>query len=113
VVDDIILEGKMGMIRLKDGEVQKLYLVGGNMLRKGDVELKDEGPVSGTINRVHRQAEGYEKDAFITDTKIPGDMEGQTIVVTHPDGKTHGYTIKKVSEEKEGTIIQVYGMDPG
>src|SRR5690606_38704018 len=26
VVDDMILEGKMGMIRLKDGEVQDMYL---------------------------------------------------------------------------------------
>src|SRR5690606_26473277 len=65
VVGDITLQGKMGMIRLKGGEVQGMYLVGGTFLKKGNVELTDAGPVNGTVIDVHRQAAGDHKNAFI------------------------------------------------
>ncbi|KRG11593.1 hypothetical protein ACA29_16575 [Lederbergia galactosidilytica] len=113
IVDDITLKGKMGMIRLKDGEVQDMYLVGGTSLKKGNVAITDEGPVNGTIMGVKRQAAGDSKNAFITEASVPDDALGNTIVITHPNGKTHGYRIKSVDIEDGNTVIEIDHMDPG
>lgn len=113
VIGDMILKGKMGMIRLKDGEVEELYLVGGTSLKKGDIEVTGEGAISGSITEVQRQAEGASRDAFITETPISTDIQGKTLVITHPDGKTHGYIVKEVKEEDGRTIIEIDDMDPG
>ncbi len=114
VVDDITLQGKMGMIRIKDGNIRELYLVGGTLLAKGNVKLTDSGgPVTGVISAVHRKADGHDEDAFITDTPIPDDMEGKTLVIISPDGKTYGYKIKRIRVENAKSIIEIDGMDPG
>lgn len=113
VVGDTKLEGKMGMIRLKDDKVQDLYLVGGNLLEKDGVKVTDQGSITGTINDVMRRAEGESMDAFIVDTKVPEEMKGNYIIVTHPDGKKHGYKIKNIDNENSRTMIEIDEMDPG
>lgn len=111
VVDDLTLEGKLGFVRLVDGAVSQMYLIGGTSLRKGDVELTDTGPVTGEVTAVERRGAGASRDAFIVSTQVPEAMEGRTIVITHPDGKTHGYAIAAV--EDDGTAVRIEGVDPG
>ncbi|PAV31260.1 hypothetical protein CIL05_00990 [Virgibacillus profundi] len=113
IVDDITMTGKMGMIRLQDDELKDMYLIGGSLLEKGDEQLTGNGTVEGTLTDVMRQANRDSYDAFVTDSYIPEDTQGSHIVVTHPDGKTHGYEIKEIIRENEQTIIQIDGMDPG
>ena len=47
------------------------------------------------------------------DTVVPEEMAGNTIVVTHPTGKTHGYEILNVSTADGQSTIELKGMDPG
>ena len=48
IVDDITLEGKMGFIRVENGKVKSMYLIGGTLLKKV-TELTHNGPFTGTI----------------------------------------------------------------
>lgn len=113
VVDDMVLNGKMGMIRLIDGEVQDMYLFGGTTLEKGEVKVTDTGAVSGSVTEVERTGAGDDRDAFITDTQVPTDIAGNTLVITHPDGKTHGFEVKEIAEKGGQTVIEIADMDPG
>ncbi|WP_066190944.1 heparinase II/III domain-containing protein [Gracilibacillus timonensis] len=113
VVDDTTMTGKMGMIRLQNGEVTDMYLIGGSLLEKGTEQLTGNETIKGTLTNVMRQAKQDSYDAFVTDTNIPEDTRGSHMVITHPDGKTHGYEIKEIMKENDQTIIQTNGMDPG
>lgn len=111
VVGDITMRAKHGLIRLVDGAVQSMYLVGGTLLKKGTAELTDAGPVTGVVTAVERRGAGADRDAFHTTTTVPTALAGRTVVVTHPDGKTHGYKIAAI--EDGGTAIRIDEMDPG
>lgn len=113
VVDDMTLEGKMGIIRLIDDHVDEIQLIGGTFIQKGEIEVTDHGSVSGEITDVLRMDEGESQNAFVTETKVPQDMVGHIIVITHPDGKTHGYRIKNINRADEKTWIETDEMDPG
>ncbi|HEY6740563.1 MAG TPA: heparinase II/III family protein [Actinopolymorphaceae bacterium] len=113
VVDDLRLEGKAGFVRLKDGQVQAMRLVGGTLLRKGDVTLTGDGPVTGVVSSVRRVGAGDDADAFVTEATVPDWVVGHTIVVRHPDGKTHGYPIASVDVADGRTVIGVDRFDPG
>src|SRR5699024_6700238 len=113
IVGDMVLKGKMGIIRLKDDEVEDIQLVGGTLLKKGQIEVTDKGSVSGDITEVLRKGDGDSLDAFVTETDIPQEMKNNTIVITHPDGKTHGYKIKDIFKQDGKTVIETDEMDPG
>jgi hypothetical protein len=112
MVGDMVLEGKMGFIRTEKGKVKAMYLVGGTSLKIGDTHLVSEGPAQGKIVKVLRKEAGDEYDAFLTDTKVPQGMKGSYIIVSHPDGQTHGYEIKDIREEGIGSLV-ILTMDPG
>lgn len=109
VVGDASLTGKLGLIRMAGGTVTKLVLIGGTALSSGGTEITDDGPVTGLITGVLRRADGDGTDALITDVAVPDSMIGKTLVITHPDGKTHGYPIKAIS----GQQVEIDGIDPG
>lgn len=113
VVGDMTLNGKMGMIRMTDGQVEDMYLVGGTSLKKGDRTVTDEGPITGTVSDVHRIAAGKGENAFVTDTAVSAAMKGNTLVITHPNGKTHGYEISGVKTDGGNTLIEIGDMEPG
>ncbi len=112
VVGDMVLNGKMGFIRTEKGRVKGMYLIGGTSLKIGDVELTSQGPAHGKILKVLRQEAGDKYDGLLTDTKVDQGFKGKYIVVTHPDGKTHGYEIKDIKEEGMGSLV-ILSMDPG
>ncbi|WP_152364650.1 heparinase II/III domain-containing protein [Microlunatus speluncae] len=109
IVGDVTLTGKLGFVRITGGTVTKLVLIGGTTLSSGDTEVTDDGPVTGTITGVRRRADGDPTDALITSVAVPETMAGKILVVTRPDGKTHGYPIKTVN----GTQVEIDGIDPG
>ncbi len=86
-----------------------MVLVGGTALSSGGTELSGDGPVVGTITGVLRRAEGDPTNALITSVAVPESMIGKTLLVTRPDGKTHGYPIKAV----DGQQVELDGIDPG
>ncbi|WP_010271000.1 heparinase II/III domain-containing protein [Paenibacillus senegalensis] len=113
VVDDMTLVGKMGLIRLKDGAVKEMHLFGGTLLQKGTEQVLAEGPASGQISEVLRLGAGDGVNGFLTSSDVSAALKGRTIVVTHPNGKTHGYPIKDIRAHGEYTLIELNEMDPG
>ncbi|MDF2719015.1 MAG: hypothetical protein K0R28_5940, partial [Paenibacillus sp.] len=110
---DIELAGKYGMIRLVNGAVSKMVLADGTLLRKGDQTLTGGGAITGNVTDVWRKVAGDPVDALVTDAAVPADMAGRTVVVTHPDGKTHGSVIREVRPENGRTLIVLSDTDPG
>jgi hypothetical protein len=113
IVGDIELHGQMGFIRLEGEKIKEMHLIGGTLLKKGNVEVDHTGAFTGTISGVMREVEGAAYNGFVVDSPVSDQVKGQYIIVTHPDESTHGYKIKEVIRENGQTIIQTDDMDPG
>ncbi|WP_246131964.1 heparinase II/III domain-containing protein [Paenibacillus hemerocallicola] len=113
VAGDISLSGGVGLIRLENGAVAQMVLIGGTMLRKGDSAIHGEGPTEGVVESVLRKADGDPVDALVTGTAVPDDTAGRCVVVTHPDGSTNGYPILDIVREEGRTLLLIDGTDPG
>lgn len=107
------LTGRLGFVRLVDDEATLLHLVGGTELTGGGSTLSSDGPVTGTITGTRRVIDQDEVDALVTTGEVPDWIAGHTLVVTHPDGKTHPYPVKQVSTDGNSTVIELDGVDPG
>lgn len=112
VVGDMLLQGRMGFIRVKDGRVSQLRLIGGTRLRIGDTAIVGSGPLRGTVIGTTRKANGDEENRLITAEPVPHKMNGQHIVVTHPDGQTCGHRITAISTYRGGSQLAIE-YDPG
>lgn len=112
-VDDIELQGGYGFIRTVDGEITKMVLIDGTKLQKGAKTVTGAGPVTGTVKQVLRQAEGAPYDALLVDAEVAADAAGKTVIVTHSEGKTHGYPIQEVRNTPEGTLLLLKETDAG
>ncbi|MBP1993778.1 S-layer homology domain-containing protein [Paenibacillus eucommiae] len=113
VIGDITLLGELGMIRLTNGVVEKMELIGGTLLKKGSQELTGADLLTGTVRKTLRQDNGQAADALVTDTPVPDTAIGRYIIVTHPDGSTSGFKIGDVREEQGQTILELAEQDPG
>lgn len=113
VIGDITLMGEMGMIRLADGAVEKLELVGGTLLKIGNQELTGSGLLTGTVSDTLRKENGQSVDALVTESLIPAAWAGRYVTVTHPDGSTSGFKTGDIRQEQGRTIIELAEQDPG
>lgn len=111
-VGDMTLQGCMGFIRMRGGQVCRMRLIGGTLLRAGDTVLTGEGPVTGKVTGTKRKAAGDRTDGFVTDAIIPDNVIGTYMVVTHPDGQTSGYRIADLIRCGGETILTT-DFDPG
>src|SRR5699024_6446737 len=109
----VTLTGRLGLARIVDDAATLLHLVGGTAITAPGAELNGTGPVTGTVTGTRRTFDGDEVDALITSTEVPEWVAGHTVVVAHPDGKTHGYPVKAVSTHDGDTHIELDGVDPG
>ncbi|MDF2725884.1 MAG: Heparinase II/III-like protein, partial [Paenibacillus sp.] len=113
IVDDIVLRGETGFIRMVDGEVREMRLVGGTLLKKGERELTGQGAITGVIGGTLRQANGDLYDALVTDTAVGEEAVGRYVIVTQSDGSTSGYEIGEVRREQGRTLLVLVEQDPG
>lgn len=113
VVGDITLIGNMGFIRMKDGEIKEMYLIGGTLLKKGNSFVTDKGPISGSKKQVLRKEDGEQIDGFVTDTDVPKELAGKHIVVTHSDGSTSGFKITDITTNTNGETVVQIDAEPG
>ncbi|MDF2663468.1 MAG: Heparinase II/III-like protein [Paenibacillus sp.] len=117
VVGDVTMRGEMGMIRMVNGTVTKMVLVGGTLLKKGSRELTGTGPVTGTISSTKRLDNGDGYNGFVTETPIAPEqaaaLRNRYVMVTHPDGSGGGYKIKDIRVESGKTAIELADYDPG
>lgn len=107
------LEGELGFIRIENGAVTRLDLIGGTLLQKGTESVIGSGFESGTIEDVMRRAEGDGYNGLVTSASVPSDAAGRYVVVERPDGKTNGYKIEAVRVIEGNTVLDIGDYDPG
>ncbi len=114
VVGDMALDGRIGFVRERDGAVERMTLVGGRLLQKGNVRLSGAGIIRGTVLGVLRKESGADMDGLVVDGSVPeGDrMKGLTVVVKDGAGFTLGLRLSDVVR-RDGRTILVLADDPG
>lgn len=110
---EVSLTGKMGFVRLQDGSATLLRLVGGTSLTAPGAELSGTGAVSGTVSGTLRIEDGEEVNAVLTSEEVPDWVEGHTLVVYRPDGKTLPYPIEALSSADGQSVLELGDVDPG
>lgn len=113
IVDDIVLRGETGFIRMVDGEVREMHLIGGALLKKGDRELNGPGLITGKVHDTLRLANGDAYDALVTDAAVGEDAVGRYVIVTQSDGSTGGFEIGAVRRELGRTLLVLAEQEPG
>lgn len=111
----VTLAGRLGIVRERAGKVVGAWLLEGTRLTAADMVLSSEiAAYTGELSASARRADGAAEDVFITDADLPlGDMlAGSWMIVTHPNGFTHGYEIARV-EQRDGRRVIVLKDDHG
>ncbi|MBI3911110.1 MAG: heparinase II/III family protein [Armatimonadetes bacterium] len=111
----IVVSGRLAVVRERAGRVVAAWLVDGTRVAKGDFALTLEAPrYEGVLESATRRADGADADTFVTSALLPdGDaLAGQWLIVTHGNGYTHGYEIRRV-ERREGKSILILQDDHG
>lgn len=113
ILGDITFYGRLGMIRLVEGEVREMALGGGTLLRKGQREVTGPGAAYGTVMGTKSKLRGDAYDAIVTNAAVPASAVGRYMIVRHPDGSTNGYEIGEVRQEQGETLLLLAEHDPG
>ncbi len=112
---DVVMRGRLGIVREVDGEVVGVWLFGGESLKAGRVGIESSmAEYAGSLTGISRVVDGAENDAFVTDAELPeGDiLHGAWMIVTHGNGMKHGYEIDRV-ERRDGQTVVMLTRDPG
>jgi hypothetical protein len=106
---DAELRGRVGFVRERGGKVEAMGLIGGTRLRLGEATLTGEGSLTGRIISVRRTARGDANNGFVLADPLPEgtELKGRFIIVTHPDGFTHGYEIAAVRPDGGQTFLEI------
>ncbi|MDF2713604.1 MAG: Heparinase II/III-like protein [Paenibacillus sp.] len=112
-IGDVTMYGQMGLIRLVNGAVREMSLVGGTLLSKGGVSITGAGRTTGVVDSTKRLADGDPFNAIITGTPVGPEAAGQYVVVTHPDGSTKGFRIGSVETDGGQHALVLPEEDPG
>jgi len=112
-VAGISMRGEWGLVRLVDGDISQIRLIGGTELTIGSVTVTGAGMVTGQVTATRRTAAGDSTDALVVDTSVPSDAAGCFVVVTQPDGTTKGFRIGSVTATGAGSELVLAEDDPG
>ena len=113
-VGGITMEGRIGFVRERDGKVERMTLVGGTRLEKGQVVLESGGVISGQVVGVMRQDGGDPFDGLVVEGAVFDGLEvaGLTAVVKDGAGFSLGCTIAGI-ETVDGRVVIRLANDPG
>ncbi|MBP1991975.1 heparinase II/III domain-containing protein [Paenibacillus eucommiae] len=113
IIGDMSLHGEMGFIRLVDGIVKHMCLIGGTLLQLGSRSITGQGAVSGVVTGILRKAKGDLYDCIVTDVPVSKALKQCYVMITHPDQSTKGYKIADILQEAGKTLIVLAEQDPG
>ena len=110
----LVFRGRFGMLRIKGDRVLEAHLVGGELLRFGSFDLTAEAGWRGEIRGVARMRGGDSRGYFDVAETIPADVSrlGRAVIVHHPDGTLHGYSVVRIEKTDGGSRLFVR-EDPG
>ncbi|MBT3380713.1 MAG: hypothetical protein HN406_34255 [Lentisphaerae bacterium] len=107
-------DGTMGFLRVQNGRVAAAGVLDGTMLTYGDLALTVPYPtIAGRITGVEVD-EARGRYAFAVDRELPPAqaLVGRCVVVTHGDGRTHGYEISGADRAGQKNLLYL-AADPG
>ncbi|MDF2715959.1 MAG: Heparinase II/III-like protein, partial [Paenibacillus sp.] len=112
-IGDLTLIGEMGLVRLVNGVVEEMELVGGTLLRKDGQSITGSGHFTGTVTGTLSRMRGDDRDALVVNGAVPAAAAGRYGVVRHPNGNTSGFKIADVRVENGQSVVVLAEHDPG
>ena len=111
---DLVMQGQLGFVRGRNGAIERMTLVGGTRLEKGQQRLEGAGTIRGEVTGTLRKARGEALDGLVVDGPLPdlARIRGLTAVVSDGAGFTHAHEIAGISEHA-GRPVLVLTSDPG
>jgi hypothetical protein len=100
-------DGRYGFVRARGANVLQAHMVGATQLDFERFSLKATPQWSGTIRRATAERSEDARGAFEVSEKMPPDCATCTLVVTHPDGSTHGYGVLRIESIENGSRLFV------
>lgn len=88
-----ILDGGIGLLRLKQGKVQEGRLLGGTSLSLGEYALQGRGRLSGEMLQALRAPDSSQQ-AFDLEGELPAG-DGNLLILTFPDNTERAYVLAK------------------
>lgn len=101
----IELNGRVGYLREKKGELKNAVLVDGKSLKKGTRQLTSGGSYKGIILKMNKELTGG--GWVVTDIPLPvdGSLNGDQIIIQSNGERDATYTIEKVVREGNGSRV--------
>jgi len=106
------LDGRYGLVRLRNGRVSEAHLVGGTRLSYGDFGLSGTAGWSGSIRAAVRERSADSRGAFDVSERVAANAAPCTLLLHHPDGTAHGYNVVRIEPTTDGARLFVR-EDPG
>lgn len=106
--DGSTFQGRLAVLRRRAGQVTAAWVIDGLALAAGDLVLKPKAPrYEGPIESATRVADGATANTLVTTADLPeaAALAGQWMIVTHGNGRTHGYAIHHVERKGPHTSI--------
>jgi len=99
--------GRVGVVSLAGDRCRWAYLLDGTSLKWGDMTLGGQARWTGALLR----AGGDHPSQLITDMKLPigPSLAGRIALVTHGNGRTHGYVVQRIERHEQGTAVVIDG----
>lgn len=105
---DLSFRGRFGVVSVVKGKCQFMHLAAGTLLALGPRQLQGGTLPQGEILSFRREegAEGFETDSELPLGEV---LHNRLLLISHPDGRTQGYTIRKVKRQGNRTLVTIEG----
>ena len=103
--NNISMSGNIGYLRMKNDQASKAILVNGSSLSYGNLNLKSEGQIKGTIVKMNKNPSG--SGWVLVDQLLPenGSLTGEQLIISTKEAGDATYTIKGIKREGKYTRI--------
>ena len=110
-LEDGRFAGRCGLVRVREGRVSELLLVGGTELRCGDLAVSCPAGSRFRVTDVVRRREKGSRGAFELEGAVPDGADAflRALLVLHADETRHAYTVVRV--ERVGDRSRVYVLE--
>lgn len=105
---DLRWAGRLGFIRVRDGEAERAALIGGTELSLGEFRLTVPEPaLTGTVVRMDRDMEGDGRIWVDAELPTDGTLAGQSIIIENDGVRNACYTIKAAERDGDLTMLNL------
>jgi len=105
---DLRFAGRLGLIRVRDGQVEHAALIGGTELALGEFRLTVPAPTfTGTVVRMDRDMEGDGRIWVDAELPTDGTLAGQSIIIENDGVRNACYTIERAERDGELTMLSL------